>query len=99
MKPCPPTRIVYSLLIYFAIVFPGGALLAPWLYWLAQWAAGHWPALSSLAASPFNRFLDRSLLGLALVFLLPLLRCSGMQSWTEIGFVRQRRPVWLTLRG
>jgi uncharacterized protein len=99
MKPCPPTRIVYSLLIYFAMVFPGGALLAPWLYWLAQWAAGHWPALSSLAASPFNRFLDRSLLGLALVFLLPLLRCSGMQSWTEIGFVRQGRPVWQTLRG
>jgi hypothetical protein len=45
-------RPIRSLLIYFAVVFPGGALLAPWLYWLAQWAAGHWSALSGLACQP-----------------------------------------------
>ena len=43
-------RPIVSLLVYVIVVFLGGALLAPWLYWLAQWAAGHWPALSGLAA-------------------------------------------------
>jgi membrane protease YdiL (CAAX protease family) len=85
-------RPIRSLLIYFAVVFPGGALLAPWLYWLAQWAASHWSALSGLAAIPFHRFLDRSLLGLALICLWPLLRYGGVRSWRELGFVRQGRP-------
>jgi uncharacterized protein len=85
MNPCPPMRPIRSLLIYCAVVFLGGALLAPWLYWLAQWAAGHWPALSGLAANPFHRFLDRCLLGLALLCLWPLLRCGGARSWQDIG--------------
>jgi membrane protease YdiL (CAAX protease family) len=92
-------RPIRSLLIYFAVVFLGGALLAPWLYWLAQWAAGQWPALSGLAAKPFHRFLDRSLLGLALLCLWPLCRCGGARSWRELGFVRQSRPVRQILRG
>jgi membrane protease YdiL (CAAX protease family) len=92
-------RPVRSLLIYFAVVFLGGALLAPWLYWLAQWGAGHWAALSGLAASPFHRFLDRSLLGLALLCLWPLLRGGGARSWRDLGFVRQRRFEWQILRG
>jgi uncharacterized protein len=92
-------RPIRSLLIYFAVVFLGGALLAPWLYWLAQWAAGHWPALSGLAAKPFHRFLDRSLLGLALLCLWPLLHCGGARSWRDLGFVRQRRPARQILRG
>jgi hypothetical protein len=92
-------RPIRSLLIYFAVVFLGGAILAPWLYWLAQWAAGHWAALSGLAAIPFHRCLDRSLLGLALICLWPLLRCGGVRSWRELGFVRQGRPAWQILRG
>jgi hypothetical protein len=96
MNVRPP---ICSLLIYFAVVFPGGALLAPWLYRLAQWAAGHWPALSGLAASPFHRFLDRALLGLALICLWPLLRCGGARSWQDLGFVRQRRTARQILGG
>jgi len=92
-------RPIRSLLIYFAVVFVGGALLAPWLYWLAQWAAGLWPAFSRLAANPFPRFLDRSLLGLALICLWPLLRGAGLRSWREVGFVRQGRPARQILQG
>src|SRR5271170_6025036 len=97
MNPRP--RPIQSLLIYFAVVFPGGALLAPWLYWLAQWASGHWHAFSGLAASPFHRFLDRSLLGLALLCLWPLLRGGGARSWQDLGFARQPTFAWQILRG
>jgi len=92
-------RPIRSLLIYFAVVFLGGALLAPWLYWLAQWAASHWPALSGVAGKPFHRFLDRSMLGLALLCLWPLVRGGGARSWRDLGFVRQRRPGRQILRG
>jgi membrane protease YdiL (CAAX protease family) len=98
MKSIPPTRLVCSLVIYFAIVFPGGAMLAPWLYWLAHWA-GHWRPLSGLADAPFNRCLDRALLGLALICLWPLLRYSGLQSWRELGFIRQDRAATQIFKG
>jgi membrane protease YdiL (CAAX protease family) len=92
-------RPIRSLLIYFAVVFLGGALLAPWLYWLAQWAAGHWPAFTGVAGKPFHRFLDRSMLGLALLCLWPLLRCGGARNWRDLGFVRQGRPARQILSG
>ena len=92
-------RHIRSLLIYFAVVFFGGALLAPWLYWFAHWAAGQWPALGGLAASPFHRFLARALLGLALIGLVPLLRHSGMLQWRALGLGRQGRPAADALRG
>ena len=92
-------RPIRSLLIYLVVVFLGGALLAPWLYWLAQWAAGLWPALSGLANKPFHRFLDRSMLGLALVCLWPLLRGGGARSWPDLGFVSQGRPTRQILSG
>jgi len=99
LNPRPHMRPIPLLLIYFAVVFPGGALLAPWLYWLAQWAAGHWSALSGLAAIPFHRFLDRSLLGLALICLWPLVWSGGARSWQELGFARRGRPGRQILRG
>jgi uncharacterized protein len=92
-------RPLRSLLIYFAVVFLGGALLAPWLYWLAQWEASHTSGFHSVAAVPFHRFLDRSLLGLALLCLWPLLRSGGVRSWREFGFVREGRPAWQILGG
>jgi hypothetical protein len=75
-------RPLWALLIYLAVVFIGGALLAPWLYWLAQ----HQP-FPQIADAPFHRFVDRSLLFFALAGLWPALRTLGAKSWREIGLI------------
>ncbi len=75
-------RPLRALVIYIAAVFIGGALLAPWLFWLAQQFAR---ALPHIAGAPFHRFLDRSFLILALAGLWPLLRALGVKTWREIG--------------
>lgn len=75
-------RPLRALVIYIVVVFVGGALLAPWLYWLAQEFAHSFP---KIASEPFHRFVDRSLLILALTGLWPLLRTLGMTSLREIG--------------
>ncbi len=77
-------RPARSLLIYVIVVFLGGALLAPWLYWLMQ----HVAPGSHLAASPFHRYVDRSLLAIALIGIWPLLRSLGAKSWRDVGLVK-----------
>jgi len=77
-------RPLRALVIYLVVVFVGGALVAPWLYWLAQEFAH---SLPKIAAEPFNRFVDRSLLICALAGLWPLLRALGITSWREAGVV------------
>jgi len=44
-----------------------------------------------LANSPFHRFVNRSLLGLALIGLWPLLRGLGARSWRDFGIVNPAR--------
>ncbi len=83
-----PMRPLPALGIYIIIVFLGGALIAPWLYWLTQSFAQTFP---HLAASPFHRFVNRSLLGLALIGLWPLLRSLGARSWRDLGLVNPTR--------
>jgi hypothetical protein len=80
-------RPLWALVLYIVLVFIGGALLAPWLYWLAQTFAHAFP---HIAAAPFQRFEDRSLLILALAGLWPLLRALGVTSCREAGLVRPR---------
>jgi len=75
------------------VVFAGGPLLAPWLWLATQWAAGHWPALGPLARNPFSSFVLRSILGLALLGLWPLLRDCRMLSRRELGFAGAGRPL------
>ena len=86
-------RPICLLAVYLVAVFGGGALLAPWLYRLTQWGAEHWTALAGLAKNPFSRFVLRSMLGLAVVLLWPLLRGCGMLSGREIGLSRSGRPL------
>lgn len=74
-----------SLVAYGLAVLAGGALLAPWLYWLAQWGAAHFSGLSSLATQPFHRFVNRSLLILAVAGLWPFLHCTGARSAHDMG--------------
>jgi CAAX protease family protein len=75
-------RPLRALVIYIVVVFVGGALLAPWLYWLVQEFAHSIP---KIASEPFHRFVDRSLLVLALAGLWPLLRALGIKSAPGIG--------------
>jgi len=73
-----------ALVIYIVVVFLGGALLAPWLWWLAQSGAHVFPGI---AAAPFHRFVDRSFLILALAGLWPLLRALGAKSPRDMGII------------
>jgi len=81
-----------ALAFYLVWVFVGGALLAPWLYWIAQGLLEHSPVFHSLfqklAGNPFHRFVNRSLLALAFVGLWPLARSLDIRSWSELGLVR-----------
>src|SRR5208283_3816500 len=77
-------RPLRALVIYIAVVFIGGALLAPWLCRAAQLFAHSFP---QAASAPFHRLLDRSFLILALAGLWPLLRSLGATSWRDIGII------------
>lgn len=89
-----------SLLIYFTLVFIGGALFAPWLYWLAHQLAANVPAMAKLASNPFSRFVDRSLLGAALIGIWPLLRFNGTTSGQDMGLTTKKSSApWLVARG
>ena len=77
-----------SLLIYLGVVFLGGALLAPWLFWGVQWLAAWLPLFAKLANNPFHRYLNRSLLALALIGLWPLLRSLGLCTFRDVGLVK-----------
>ena len=79
---------VRSLLIYAGVVFLGGALLAPWLSWGVQSLATHLPEFQELADHPFHRYVNRSLLALALIGLWPLLRSIGVSACRDIGLVK-----------
>ncbi len=78
-------RPLRTLAIYLAVVFLGGALLAPWLHQLVLWGGGHVGWLEDVARSPFHRFVNRSLLLLAVVGLWPLMRGLGVKGWRDIG--------------
>jgi membrane protease YdiL (CAAX protease family) len=69
--------------IYALAVALGGALLAPWLYRLAQSLPPSW----NLAHIPFHRFMDRALWGITLAGVWPFLRSAKIKSWRELGLV------------
>src|ERR1051325_7773073 len=80
-----PLRLV---LLYLAVVFLGGALLAPWLYRLVEWGGGYSPKLAHLGAQPFHRYVNRSILVLALAGLRPLWRGRGIDAWSALGVTK-----------
>ena len=77
-----------AIVLFFAAIFAGGALLAPWVYWLAQWAATHVNGLHDLAGLPFHRYVSRGILIVALAGLWPFLRALGVRSFAEVGLPR-----------
>lgn len=93
-------RAAGLLLCYVAGVFVAGALVAPWLFHLAQWAAGELPALQGLASQPFHRYVNRCLLVVAVAGLWPLLRTLNLANRRALGFsspLEARRPLALGL--
>lgn len=76
------------LLAYLAAVLVLGPLLAPGLYKLTSWVGTVLPAGAELAQQPFRRFVHRSLLGVALLGLWPLVRALGFRSWRQVGWVK-----------
>jgi len=75
-------RPLLALVIYFMVVFVGGALFAPWLYWFGQHVMHGFPKITDAA---FYRYLDRSFLILALAGIWPLLRALGARSVRDLG--------------
>ena len=81
-----PMRPLPAILLFTLAVLLGGALLAPGLYWLAQ----HLLPGSRLAANPFHRYVDRSLLIVALLGIRALLGQLGAVGWRAVGWVPGR---------
>ncbi|MSU66497.1 MAG: hypothetical protein EXS38_10425 [Opitutus sp.] len=83
-------RPVRALLLFTLLVGLGAGLLAPWAWWLAQWLAQTFPGSSlcaGLAGFPFDKFVQRLLLALALAGSWPLVRSLGARSAAELGLV------------
>lgn len=89
-------RPVRILLFNLALIFMGGALLAPLLYWLAQACVNVFP---ELAAKPFHRYVSRSLMLVALFRLWPLFRDLGARNLRDIGLAEPRQHWRRLLQG
>jgi membrane protease YdiL (CAAX protease family) len=72
------------LAAYFTAIVLGGALLAPILFWSAQILAAH-GVFPALARFDFDTFFHRAILVAAVLLLWPLLRCSNVRGWTDLG--------------
>lgn len=86
---------IRALLLFTVAVFIGGALVAPWLFWLVEKVAPD----SHLAHNPFHRFVNRSLLTLAVLSIWPLLRSLGATSLRDVGIVKPAVREWKNLLG
>lgn len=80
------------LLAYFIATILGGALLAPPLYWSAQWLADH-GFFPFLAKVDFETFFHRALLIAALLLVWPLLRSICVRRLSDLGLASS--PRWL----
>jgi membrane protease YdiL (CAAX protease family) len=88
-------RPLCALLIYIMAVFIGGALLAPPVYWLVQSFVHAHPEffahhLHKVATASFPRYVNRSLMAVALIGLWPLVKNLEFHSLPELGIVRPR---------
>jgi len=78
------------LLIYLAATILLAALLAPLLYWAAQWLSAH-GLFRFLTAFDFETFFHRALLVALLVLLWPLLRSIPVRNWQDLSLERNQR--------
>ena len=76
---------MWRVAAYGGLVLVGGALLAPWLHAAAHWMAQYSSSAQGIASQPFHRFVNRAMLGLALIGIWPLMRGLGIDSWRAAG--------------
>ncbi|MFN2508617.1 MAG: type II CAAX prenyl endopeptidase Rce1 family protein [Chthoniobacterales bacterium] len=75
------------LLAYAAATLILAALLAPVLFWTAQWLAGR-GVFAFMADYEFDRVFRRSVLIVALLLFWPLFRWLRIAGWRDLGLVR-----------
>jgi uncharacterized protein len=80
------------LLVYFVATILLGALLAPVLFWIANWLAAR-DIFPALAGFDFETFFHRALLVAALVLFWPLLRSIRIESLGDLDL--ERNSHWL----
>lgn len=81
---------VIKLAAYFIATVVIGAILAPILFWSAQWLAAH-GVFSFLAKYDFETFFHRALLVAAIILLWPLLRLSHVRCLADLGLAPNSR--------
>ena len=79
---------VTAIIAYFAAIFLGGSLIAPWIYHLMQFLAGHLPMLDDLANEPFRRYVARSWMIIGIIGIWPFMRAIGVCSLKDVGWER-----------
>ena len=79
------------LLVYLLATVLVGALLAPPLFWAAQWLVAR-GSLTFLARFDFETFFHRSLLVAAAILLWPFARSLTVRSWADLQI--EKSPHW-----
>jgi uncharacterized protein len=83
---------VVKLAAYLAATILIAALLAPLLFWSAQWLAGH-GVLGFLTKYDFETFFHRAILIAAALLLWPFLRLCHVRSLADLRLARN--PAWI----
>jgi membrane protease YdiL (CAAX protease family) len=78
-------RPVFASAVYLLFVFGCGLALAPWVYWAVQEMGRRSAAWQDLAAYPFNRYITRCMMAMAVIGLWPYLRALGIRSAADAG--------------
>ncbi len=76
-----------AIALYFAAIFIGGSLIAPWIWHLMQALAVPLPFLQELADEPFRRYVTRSWMIIGAAGLWPFLKAVGACSLKDIGLL------------
>lgn len=87
------------LAIYLFVVFVGGALLAPWIHAIVVWGAHFSDFFKLLEDNPFHRFVNRSLLIIALCGLWPFFKALGVRRASDVGLETDPRILKDLLKG
>ncbi len=90
-KNTRPLKDIAKIFAYLAGVILLGALLAPPLFWGANWLAGH-GIFPVLAEFKFQKFFNRAALIAALLLLWPAIRWLRIGGWRDLGI--EPDPRW-----